>query len=156
MLAVALPAEFTMRRTLRTEDVYIVPRTTGPSAGRAIIGATVEDLGYDKTVQAEQTEELRRKAVALVPQLTEALVLERWAGLRPATADRLPLIGAHPAKARHWIAAGHYRNGILLAPATARTMTQLLLHERPSVALDPFSASRSMPAERRQGTDSNG
>jgi glycine oxidase len=146
MLAVALPAGFPMRRTLRTEDIYIVPRTAGPNAGRAIVGATVEDAGYDKTVRAGQIEALRRQAVALLPELEDAAVVESWSGLRPATADHLPLLGAHPAKRRHWVAAGHYRNGILLAPGTARVMTQLLLRETPSVSVEPFSPARPMAA----------
>lgn len=149
MLAVALPAEFPMMRTLRTEEIYIVPRTSGPNAGRAIIGATVEDAGYDKTVHVEQVEELRRMAVALIPPLADAAVVETWSGLRPATADRLPLIGAHPMKRRHWVAAGHYRNGILLAPATARVTAQLLLRETPSVSVEPLSPARNMAGRAR-------
>lgn len=144
MLALALPPEFPMRRTLRTKDIYIVPRTAGPNAGRAIIGATVEDVGFDKIVHAEPIEDLRRHAVALVPELARAAVIESWSGLRPASADRLPLIGPHPTKPRHWIATGHFRNGILLAPATARIMTQLVLNETPSVSMEAFSPSRPM------------
>jgi glycine oxidase len=149
MLALALPAEFPMRRTLRTRDIYIVPRTAGPNAGRAIVGATVEDAGFDRIVHTAQIEDLRRQAIALVPELAHAPVLESWSGLRPATADRLPLIGPHPTKPRHWIATGHFRNGILLAPATARIMTQLLLNETPSLTTEAFSPSRPMASQRQ-------
>jgi glycine/D-amino acid oxidase-like deaminating enzyme len=54
--------------------------------------------------------------------------VDTWAGLRPATADRLPLLGAHPTRPHHFVATGHYRNGILLAPATAQAMADLLLN----------------------------
>ena len=64
--------------------------------------------------------------------------VEAWAGLRPATADRLPLIGALPGSMRQWIAGGHYRNGILLAPATATVLADLLEHKPPAVDLQRF------------------
>ena len=139
MLAVELPAGFPLAITVRTEDIYIVPRTSGPNAGRAIIGATVEDAGFDKKVHPEAIEALHRRAVAILPQLESARVMESWCGLRPATTDRLPLIGAHPTKPRCWLATGHYRNGILLAPATAYVMTQLIVGESPATPLEAFA-----------------
>ena len=142
MLALALPSGFPLKVVVRTADIYVVPRATGPMAGRAIIGATVEDAGFDKTVHASQIEDLRRQAVDLLPELAHGRLTDSWAGLRPATPDGLPILGAHPDKPHHWIATGHYRNGILLAPATARVMTQLLLDEPPAGPLDGFSPSR--------------
>ncbi len=142
MLAVALPADFPLSITVRTPRFYVVPRTRGPNAGRAIVGATTEDAGFDTAVHASQIAELQRAAIALMPQLRYAEVIDRWAGLRPATADRLPLLGPHPSRRRHWVAAGHYRNGILLAPATARIMAQLLLGEPPSISVYEFDPAR--------------
>lgn len=142
MLAVELPPAFRLGLTVRTSDIYIVPRTTGPNSGRAIIGATVEDAGFDKIVNPSQIEDLRQRALSLLPQLADAAILESWAGLRPATPDRLPLLGPHPDKPRNWVASGHYRNGILLAPATARVMAQLLLNEATSLSLAAFSPVR--------------
>lgn len=142
MLAVALPPALLLEIAVRTASIYIVPRTTGPMAGRTIIGATVEDVGFDKTVHPSQIEDLRQRAIALLPELARAQVVDSWAGLRPATSDRLPILGAHPTRPNHWIATGHYRNGILLAPATARVMAQLLLGEVPCVPLNLFAPSR--------------
>jgi glycine oxidase len=142
MLSVALPRELAMCVTVRTKQIYIVPRTTGPNAGRAIIGATVEDAGFDRSVDAAQIEALRHHAVRLIPELAAAAVLESWSGLRPGTADGLPLIGPHPEKPRMWTAAGHFRNGILLAPATARVMAQMLCGETPSVDLQCVAPAR--------------
>ena len=142
MLAVALPSNFPLNISVRTADIYIVPRTTGPMAGRAVIGATVEDVGFDRTIHTAQIEQLRQQAIALLPQLADAEVVDSWSGLRPATPDRLPILGAHPQLRNHWIASGHYRNGILLAPATAHVMAQLILGELTAVPLEPFSPSR--------------
>ena len=77
-----------------------------------------------------------------VPALADAERERTWAGLRPATPDGLPLLGAFPGCTHHYIAAGHYRNGILLAPATALLMTQTLMGEPVSLDLSPFSPAR--------------
>ena len=143
MLAVTLPPAFPLSITVRTADIYIVPRTTGPMAGRAVIGATVEDVGFDKTIDPSQIEDLRLRAAALLLQLADAEVTDSWSGLRPATQDRLPILGAHPTLPNHWVASGHFRNGILLAPATARVVAQLVLGEISSVSFERFAPSRA-------------
>jgi glycine oxidase len=143
MLAVSLPPLFPLHLVVRTPRIYIVPRTSGPNAGRAIIGATIEDAGFDKTLHPSDIAHLRSLAAALLPPLANAPQLEAWAGLRPATPDGLPLLGALPAQPNHFIATGHYRDGILLAPATAHVMAQLLLGVAPSIDLTPFSPTRS-------------
>ena len=142
MLSVSLPPSFPLELVVRTPDIYIVPRTSGPNAGRAIIGATIEDAGFDKTVHPSDIDHLRALAAALLPPLAQTPQLEAWAGLRPATPDGLPLLGALPAHPNHFIATGHYRDGILLAPATAHVMAQLLSGEAPSLDLRPFSPAR--------------
>lgn len=142
MLALSMPADLQLKKVFRTEDFYIVPRTVGPHAGRAIVGATLEDVGFNTVVEPHAIEDLRKRAVSLVPGLARATIAESWAGLRPATADRLPLIGPHPTRPRHWLATGHFRNGILLAPATARVVADALLGQPVIVSLDNFSASR--------------
>jgi glycine oxidase len=142
MLSVSLPASLPLELVVRTPDIYIVPRTSGPNAGRTIIGATIEDAGFDKTVHPSDIARLRSLAAALLPPLADAPQLEAWAGLRPATPDGLPLLGALTARPDHFIATGHYRDGILLAPSTARVMAQLLSAEVPSVDLTPFSPAR--------------
>lgn len=140
MLAVTLPATLPLNLVVRTPDIYIVPRTTGTSAGRAIIGATVEDAGFDKKVYPGEIARLRARAADLLPDLANAVEAETWAGLRPGSSDGLPLLG-QVAK-NHFIASGHYRNGILLAPATALVMAQIILGEQPEVDLDTFSPLR--------------
>jgi len=140
MLAVRLPQSLPLHVVVRTPDIYIVPRTTGSMAGRAVIGATVEDAGFDKTVQADEIARLRGRATKLLPDLARAEEVETWAGLRPGTSDGLPLLGQ--VEENHFLAAGHYRNGILLAPATGLVMAQMLSGEQPDVDLSAFSPLR--------------
>jgi glycine oxidase len=142
MLSVALPAGRVLDYVVRTPEIYIVPRTLGPDAGRAIIGATVEDRGFDKTIDPALIALLRTQASLLLPQLAEADLLESWAGLRPATPDGLPLLGPVAPGSRHFLATGHFRNGILLAPATARVLAQLLFGETNNIDLSPFDPTR--------------
>jgi glycine oxidase len=144
MLAVRIPPTLALDVVLRTEDIYIVPRTAGPNAGRAIIGATLEDAGFDLTVHPKDILDLHARAVRLLPALEQAEFLESWAGLRPATSDTLPLLGPVPSQPRYLLATGHFRNGILLAPATAHVITQLLAGENPIVDLQPFSPNRPL------------
>ena len=146
MLAVALPPSLPLNTVVRTPNIYIVPRTRGEHAGRAIIGATIEDAGFDKTVHPEDIAALHALAAGLLPPLASAPILDSWAGLRPATPDGLPLLGrlpeAIPAQSRRLLATGHFRNGILLAPATAHLMAQFILEETTAIDLTAFSPAR--------------
>lgn len=142
MLAVQLPPGLDLDLTIRTEDVYIVPRTAGPNAGRVIIGATVEDVGFDLQVHPLDILTLNARACNLLPQLAGAKFLESWSGLRPSTADGLPFLGATTRQPRYVLAAGHFRNGILLAPVTARLLTQSLTGQPLDLDLTPYSPAR--------------
>jgi glycine oxidase len=142
MLAVRLPEGMDLGVTVRTPEVYMVPRTSGPNAGRLIIGATIEDVGFDLTVHALDILTLNARATRLLPALAEAEFIESWAGLRPATADGLPMLGATPPRKRYVVGTGHFRNGILLAPGTAQVLADLLTGVRPAIDLAPFSPGR--------------
>jgi glycine oxidase len=100
---------------------YLVPR----SDGRVLVGSTMERVGFDRRVTAAAVESLVLAAAALVPRLRGAPVRATWAGLRPACEDGLPAIGAGPAAGLYY-ACGHLRNGILLAPITARLMLEVI------------------------------
>ncbi|WP_350448956.1 NAD(P)/FAD-dependent oxidoreductase [Paracidobacterium acidisoli] len=136
MLAVELPGEVQLRCVLRTPELYIVPR----GGGRYVIGATVEDLGFDKQVFPAQIDALLASAATLWTPLRGARIVETWAGLRPGTADGLPVIDR--VAPGILVAAGHFRNGILLAPATARAVRELIGGRRPAVELSAFRANR--------------
>jgi glycine oxidase len=146
MLVVAQPPEPRLTRVLRSPDVYLIPR--GDS--RIVIGATVEDAGYSREVDPAALSLLRRRAAALWPPAANAAEIENWAGLRPGTADGLPLIGLveHPVRpsdgeAPQFLAAGHHRNGILLAPGTAHLIADLVCGRTPAIDLAPFAPRRS-------------
>jgi glycine oxidase len=142
MLRVRVPASMPLAEVHRSEEIYIVPRTLGPQAGTALIGATMEDAGFDTTTHAADLARLRALAADLLPELADARELEAWAGLRPYTADGLPLLGALPFSPREFVATGHFRNGILLAPATAVVMADLLEGKAPNIDLAAFSPLR--------------
>jgi glycine oxidase len=138
MLTVRLPAPLDLSYVLRTPEVYLVPR----GEGLIVIGATVERAGFDRRVDPATMERLRTLAAALWPPLASAPVVESWSGLRPGTSDGLPLIGS-AGIAHCWIATGHFRNGILLAPATGLVVRQLMQGRTPEVPLAAFVPGRS-------------
>lgn len=126
-----------LRCVLRTPEFYAIPR----GDGRVSIGATIEHAGFDQSVQQESIDALLQIAAECLPEVTDAPRLEAWAGLRPGTPDELPIMG--PAEFPHcWHATGHYRNGILLAPVTARVIAQQMLGEEPDLPLESFSPAR--------------
>jgi glycine oxidase len=137
MVTVRLPASTKLAHVLRTPDVYLVPR----GDGRVVVGATIERVGFDRQVEAAAGERLLAQAAALWPPVASAPIIDRWAGLRPGTGDGLPLIGGSEVP-NCWLATGHFRNGILLAPATALVMRQLIEGSAPEIALDSFSVKR--------------
>ena len=131
-----------LTHVLRTPGIYLVPR----GDGRITIGATAEHSGFDKTVEPAAIARLLAAAAALWPPIADAEILESWAGLRPASNDQLPLLGplmnqngAHP---NRWVATGHFRNGILLAPATARVLSQAIRGQAREIDLAPFDPAR--------------
>jgi len=132
-------AEPLARGIIATERVYLVPRPDG----RLFVGATVEEHGFDRSVTAGGVYELLREAHRALPDLAELRLIEAGAGLRPGTPDNLPLIGPGAIEGLH-LATGHYRNGILLAPLTARTVAAQLVGEAPA-ATDQASAAAHAP-----------
>jgi glycine oxidase len=135
MLAVAAPR--LLRHVIRGPEVYLVPR----SDGRILIGSTLEDAGYDKRTDPSVIQRLHRAAIEMIPVLERARVLEDWAGLRPGTPDDLPILGATDTSG-YFVAAGHFRDGILLAPVTALVMAQLITGETAAHDISAFSPAR--------------
>jgi glycine oxidase len=101
----------------------------------------VEEAGFDKRTDIATIQRLHRAAVDLVPELRNAKILEDWAGLRPGTPDSLPILGATTTPG-NYVATGHFRDGILLAPITAHVMAQVIEGKRPDLDLAPFSPAR--------------
>ncbi len=142
MIEVHLDGPAQLQHVLRTPEIYLVPR----GEGRIVIGATVERAGFDRQVEPAALQSLRSRAADLWPPIASAQVVQSWAGLRPGTSDDLPVIGkAGTGKedvSNCWLATGHFRNGILLAPATGLLMRQLLQQQPPEIPLDAFAAER--------------
>jgi len=115
-----------LTQVLRMREGYVVPR----GDGRYVVGATMEERGFDTTVTAGAVWELLRDALELLPGLAELQLDECSAGLRPATPDNAPLIGPGTLPGLHW-ATGHHRNGVLLAPITAEMVLTGVLGEGP-------------------------
>ncbi|SFS21365.1 glycine oxidase [Granulicella pectinivorans] len=145
MLAVKMPHGVPIDFVVRTPEIYVVPRLHGPRAGQVVIGATVEDAGFSTTTDAASLASLRAMAAEFLPVLADedaCPVLDQWAGLRPFTPDYLPLMGWADGSRRKLIATGHYRNGMLLAPGTAKVVADLLEGKESVVDLSAFSPSR--------------
>jgi glycine oxidase len=119
-------------------DVYLVPR----ASGRVLVGATVEEAGFDTRVTLGAVASLAQAACGAVPALAGAGVARAWAGLRPGTPDGLPVLGAVAGVDGLVLATGHFRNGILLAPITARLLADLILDGRTTPLLAPFTFAR--------------
>jgi len=126
-----------VEHVIRSEDVYLVPR----SDGRLLIGSTLEHAGFNKQTDVDTLGRLFQAAVQLVPGLANSRKHEAWAGLRPGTPDNLPILG-ETSTSGFFVASGHYRDGILLAPITARVMTALILGKSSGFDLRPFSPAR--------------
>ena len=113
---------------------------------RLLLGATVEDAGYDKRVRLGALQKLVQQGVGLVPMLENASVITAWAGLRPFSHDNLPYLGAVPGLDGAYAATGHYRSGILLAPITGRLMADIILGRPPLLPLAPYAVTRLVDA----------
>jgi glycine oxidase len=136
---------------IRTPELYLVPR----GDGRVAVGATVEDAGFDRTLDPHAGQRLLQEAAALWPPILRSTISGEWTGLRPGYADSksqesLPMIGSlddaianansKPSGPRIWAATGHFRNGILLAPGTAHLLRAMMAGEALPVPADDFAA----------------
>jgi glycine oxidase len=137
MLCLLAPTRQLLKHVIRTPEIYLIPR----SDGRIIVGTTVEEAGFDKRTDLATIQRLHRAAIAAVPELQNAKILEDWAGLRPGTPDSLPILGATTTPG-YYVATGHFRDGILLAPITAQVMAQIVDGKNPDYDLASFSPAR--------------
>lgn len=127
-----------VRRVVCGTHGYLIPRT----GGHTIAGGTAEHTGFDASNTPDGIESIRAGASRLCPSLGALSVHSAWAGLRPATPDMLPVIGADPARSRVIYACGHSRNGILLAPLTAEAVADLLTSAVPRHDIGQFRPGR--------------
>ena len=126
-----------LRHVIRSNDIYIVPRTDC----RIVVGSSVEEAGFDKRTDPDVIRRLRRSAIDLIPALGRARILVAWAGLRPGTPDGLPILSATSTPG-YFVATGHFRDGILLAPITAQLMKQIIIGKNLDYDISAFSLAR--------------
>jgi glycine oxidase ThiO len=141
MLSVSVPTEqrdhLPLQQVLFGEEIYIVPRRDG----KIIIGATSEDVGFAPQNTPRGVQQLLTNATRLFPLLQDFPIHETWWGFRPATPDELPILGRSPYD-NLTLATGHYRNGILLTPITARLIADLVWHQQADNLLSATSYQR--------------
>jgi len=124
-----------VRKIILRRDHYLIPR----SDGQIVVGSTVENVGFDKNTTDQAYDELRRFAIELVPELRHAPVVRHWAGLRPGCGNGIPCIGPHPEIRGLYINAGHFRNGIVMAPGSAELLAALINGEETPVDARAYS-----------------
>lgn len=128
-----------IRRIVNVDKQYLVPR----GDGRILAGSTEEpEAGFENRNTEVGVNGLIRFATRLVPSLASAEIEKTWAGLRPGSIDGLPYLGRLPGFENAFVAAGHFRAGIQLSPATARVMSELITCVEPSIRLDEFRVNR--------------
>lgn len=127
-----------IERVVHGTGAYLIPREDG----RVLIGATVEHVGYRKGPTPRGVAGLIAAAARMVPLLADLPLVETWAGFRPGTPDDMPILGAEPELGGLYYATGHFRNGILLAPLTARVTADLIAGGPPAALIAPFSIAR--------------
>jgi glycine oxidase len=129
-----------IRHVLRSERGYLVPRGMD-NPQTVVVGSTIENAGYAKCVTSGGIEKILSAANELVPELAKAEIIETWCGLRPGTPDQLPILGPVDIDGLAF-ATGHYRNGILLAPVTAKLIGEWIAERRTSIDWEMFSPLR--------------
>jgi glycine oxidase len=137
IVCLIMPSHNLLKHVVRSPEVYLIPR----GDGRLLVGATVEEAGFDKRTVPETMQRLRKAAISLAPKLADAKILEDWAGLRPGTPDGLPILGATETPG-YYVATGHFRDGILLAPITAQIMAVVIDGQNSGYDLSAFTPAR--------------
>lgn len=134
MLVFAAPVGL-LRHIVLSSGRYLIPRRDG----RILVGSTVEYTEYDKTTTESARSELTQFAYSALPALKECIMEKHWAGLRPGSPEGIPYIGIHPQADNLFFNCGHFRNGFVMAPASARLVTDIILGRRPIVAPEPYA-----------------
>ena len=128
------PAQ-TIRHITLSEDRYIIPRLDG----RVLVGSTTEETGFDKSTSTEVRELLQDYAQRTIPAIKQFNLEMHWSGLRPGSKQGIPSIGKHPFLSNLFINSGHYRNGLVMAPASARLVCEIMLEKPTSLAQSDYA-----------------
>lgn len=131
----------TLQHMVLDDDQYLIPRRDG----KILAGSSVEQAGFVKDTTEQARSRLYQFATALLPALKNYPVIAHWAGLRPGTRDGVPYICRHPGFSNLYINAGHFRNGLTMAPASAALLADLLLDRTPSLDPLPYQVKPAPP-----------
>ncbi len=136
-----------LRHIVKHDRAYFVPRADG----RILVGASMEKVGFEPGNTEEVVQALLDAMVRIAPGLKEAEIERQWMGFRPGSPDGLPYLGPVEGKPGLWVASGHYRNGVVLAPGTARVMSHWIMGREPELDLQDFRVSRQQVSSRSIG-----
>lgn len=128
-----------VRNIILNKKRYLIPRRDG----RVLVGSTLENAGFNKQTTEEARLSLQNSALELVPALANYPIEAQWAGLRPGSPLGIPYMGVYPGVANLWVCSGHYRNGLVLAPASAEFMVNLILEENKMLNQSEFALDRA-------------
>jgi glycine oxidase len=115
---------------------YLIPRLDG----HVLCGSTLEYVGFDKSTTEQAAKTLHQAALSIWPALAQAPLIQQWSGLRPGSANGIPFIGSLPKQPRVWVNAGQFRNGLVLAPASARLLVDQMLGRTPEIDPAPYQS----------------
>jgi glycine oxidase len=124
-----------IKRIVLEENRYVIPRQDG----HVLFGSTLEEAGFDKSTTEAARKELHQLATERFPALQNYPVVKHWAGLRPGSPSGIPYIAAHPFLEGLYINTGHFRNGVVLGPASAKLMANLVTGTNPILPQEPYS-----------------
>lgn len=124
-----------VNRVVLSDGRYVIPRKDG----KVVAGSTLEYTGFDKQTDEQAKQSLYESATALFPALSECQVIHHWAGLRPGSSQGIPSIGALPERDNIFVNAGHFRNGLVLAPASVELMSDLIAKRPTKVDLKAYA-----------------
>lgn len=127
-----------MRSIVKHDDAYFVPRADG----RVLVGASMEHVGFERGTTVEVINSLLDAMLRIAPGLKHAEIEDQWMGFRPGSPDGMPFLGPVDSITGLWVASGHYRNGVALAPITAKIMSQWIVGNEPAIDMSTFAVGR--------------
>ena len=138
MILFKTPPE-SIKRIVLSKDRYVIPRKDG----RVLVGSTLEHTGFEKNITTEAYNDLRSEAARMIPMLADIQVEHHWAGLRPGSTNGIPYICAVPEIEGVYVNTGHFRNGVVLGPASARLMADIILAREPILEIEPYKLGQA-------------
>jgi len=129
-----------MRSIVKHDDAYFVPR----SDGRVLVGASMEYVGFERGNTVQVINSLMRSMHKIAPGLKNTEIERQWMGFRPGSPDGMPFLGPVDSIPGLWVASGHYRNGVGLAPVTAKIISQWIVGDEPEMDMSAFAVGRQI------------